>query len=246
MYNYTGFIFVILLGTAVFLLSYGKGQAGYEDNKLEFVSPEELGGQMKPTPGEADHDHENDEHRPVPLKPPHADQPENSAVQEIIASEEDFKIASYKLGSGDKVKISVFGEQELSDTYLVNEEGFISLPLIGDIKVKGKTIQHVKKVIEAKLSEGYLVDPSIAMEVAEFRPIYVMGEVRTPGKYSFVTDMTVRNAVAIAGGFTYRANQDNVRILRELNKHSVYRIEGVDPDMKIEPGDTVLIKERFF
>lgn len=248
MFNYSGIIFITVLGAAILLLSYGKGIAGYEKNMLEFVSPSELGAPANPqahaTSDLCMHQPEACEaknNEPVDLAPDVQSEPTY-----IPAKAEDFKIASYKLGNGDKIKVTIFGEQELSGTYLVNEEGFLSMPLIGDIEVKGQTIQDVKNTIIARLSDGYLVDPSVAIEVAEFRPIYVMGEVNAPGKYSFITDMTVRNAVAIAGGFTYRANQKSVRILRELNKHSVYRIEGVDPDMKIEPGDTVLIKERFF
>lgn len=247
MFNYSGILFIIMLSAAVFLLSYGKGMAGYEKDMIEFVSPSELGAtqdlpaHQKEMPV-CDHTSKACEHH----KPVDLTSGAPAIIEKQVVAADEFKVASYKLGSGDKIKITIFEEKDLSDTYLVNEEGFISMPLVGDVKVKGLTIQDVKKEVEARLANGYLIDPSVAIEVASFRPIYVMGEVNSPGQYSFVTDMTVRNAVAIAGGFTYRANQKSVRILRELNKHSVYRIEGVEPDMKIEPGDTVLIKERFF
>ncbi|MFP4313761.1 MAG: polysaccharide biosynthesis/export family protein [Alphaproteobacteria bacterium] len=156
------------------------------------------------------------------------------------------RIARYQLGKGDKIKVTVFGENDLSGTFLINEEGYVSLPLIGEFAVSGLTVQDVKGIIDDKLSDGYLVDPSIAIEVAEFRPIYVMGEVSSPGEYDFRTDMTVRNAVAMAGGFTYRAKQDNVKILRETSKNVIFEIQGVGPDVRIAPGDTIMIKERFF
>ena len=154
--------------------------------------------------------------------------------------------ASYKLGSGDKVKITVFGEEDLSGTYLVNEEGYIFMPLIGEISAQGLTIENVSNDIRNKLLDGYLKDPSIALEIASFRPIYVMGEVREPGSYNFVTDMSIRNAVAIAGGFTYRANQKKIEILRETAQDETVRYEDLAPDQKIEPGDIIIIKERFF
>lgn len=234
-----------MLGLSLLLLSYDKGVAGPEDSMLEFVHPEELVTSVEQKHGQCmQHGQCRHDHEPLPLKADevNAKLPLHAMGQPAPQN----KMASYKLGNGDKIKISVFGEKELSDTYLVNEEGYISVPLVGDIDVKGHTIQGVRDILVKRLSDGYLVDPSVAIEVAEFRPIYIMGEVRDPGRYSFSTDMTVRNAVALAGGFTYRAKQDSFRILRDQNKNTVYQIEGVKPDTKIEPGDTILVKERFF
>lgn len=253
-------------------LSFGKGMANYEKNMLEFVSPAELGAtpvnKQNNNPQEKPCKKHNKNcdvlSKPLELKaldtitePKALKKAKHQTHQQGLAIPHmtpppsplpttDKIMASYRLGSGDKIKITVFDEKELSGTYLVNEEGFISFPLIGSVHVLDKTIQDVKIIMNEKLSDGYLIDPSIAIEVEEFRPIYVMGEVRNPGKFAFMTDMTVRNAVAIAGGFTYRAKQDSVRILRGMNKNSIHEIEGVKPDSKIKPGDTILIKERFF
>lgn len=168
-------------------------------------------------------------------------------VEEIVLIEKNkTPRASYLLGGGDTLTIRVFGEKDLSGEYLINEEGFIFMPLIGEIDAKGKTIEQVADTIEVKLKDGFLRDPSVGIEIANFRPIYVMGEVRNPGSYNFVTDMTIRNAAAIAGGFTYRANQKEMHILREGMDEKTIRIEDVPPDQKIAPGDIILVKERFF
>ena len=153
--------------------------------------------------------------------------------------------STYKLGAGDKIKITVFGEKDLSRTYAVNEKGFISMPLIGDIRVGGVTVSEVNKILTDAFSQGYLKDPSIAIEISKFRPVYIMGEVRNPGSYEYVSAMTVLNAVAIAGGYTYRADQDDIEILRTENGASkLYEHNTGNPE--VMPGDIILIKERFF
>jgi protein involved in polysaccharide export with SLBB domain len=154
-------------------------------------------------------------------------------------------MGGYKLGAGDKLKITVFGESDLSGTFAVNEEGYISMPLIGNIHVGEKTPGQVGDTITARLADGYLVEPSVAIEVAEYRPVYIMGEVRMPGSYPFVADMTVRNAVAIAGGFTYRANEKSMTVLRQDNQNSSRKTE-LGPDDNVQPGDIITIRERFF
>lgn len=273
MFNYKNAVFILMISIGFVSLSCDKAMASYEKNMLEFVSPAELGVSPENEKKKTDLKKTCEENdiackvtaKPLELSKPvknmlppkalqkveqKAQKPDSSMptlVKQLSPPQTEKNImASYKLGSGDKIKITVFDERELSNIYLVNEEGFISVPLIGAVHVLNKTIQDVKIIMHEKLSDGYLIDPSIAIEVDEFRPIYVMGEVRNPGKFAFMTDMTVRNAVAIAGGFTYRAKQDSVRILRGINKNSIHEIEGVKPDSKIKPGDTILIKERFF
>lgn len=181
---------------------------------------------------------------PLALEPDAAGQVAAIAPVEAGVFHEDL-MSSYALGAGDKLKITVFGEADLSGTFLVNEEGFISMPLIGGIKAKGMTITAVRNDITEKLADGYLVNPSVAIEVAEFRPVYVMGEVKLPGSYSFVADMSVRNAVAIAGGFTYRANQKSITVMRQDDQGQSYKTE-LGPDDKMLPGDIITIRERFF
>lgn len=251
------------------LLMVSQGVAGYEHDKLEILSPAALFSDNKKQDSLSS---EEAERLPVPLHPEKdavivdgAAVAKNSSVSAPVSTiadsapehrseQPDFShgqigqstvMASYLLGSGDKIKVTVFGEPDLSSTYLVNEEGFISMPLIGEVDVKDKTIFSVKDMIVLRLQDGYLKHPSVAMEVAEFRPIYIMGEIRSPGRYNFVTDMTIRNAVAIAGGFTYRANERRITITRGKNGTEDVKIE-LGPDDKVHPGDIILVKERFF
>lgn len=151
----------------------------------------------------------------------------------------------YILGSGDKLKITVFGEDKLSGNFTVNEAGQISYPLIGEVDVKNLNVPEVKEKMTGLLRQGYLKDPNIAVEVLEFRPFYITGEVRSPGSYSYVTDMSVMNAVILAGGFTFRAKQDEVEILRNTASGTLM-LKDVETDQKIVPGDIILVKERFF
>ncbi len=229
---------IFFLAFALFV-AQGQGVAGYGDNRLEIISPDDLeqSHAIKPKKDEA----------PLLLHEEHIpyvqvrDTPHVTPLVRAVPQ----NMASYLLGSGDKVKITVFGEASLSDTYLVNEEGFISMPLIGEVSVKGKTIFAAKAIIVSQLKDGYLNQPSVSIEVAEFRPIYIMGEIKLPGSYNFVTDMNIRNAVAIAGGFTYRANDDKIVVTRENESGDKYQIK-LKPEDRVHPGDIILVKERFF
>lgn len=216
---------VVALGGFIFSTPpYSHSYADYGGNKLEFVSPESLAEQAEP---------------PMDI---HAVYPPPSAVNYVPDSS---SAASYKLGSGDKIKVTIYGEPNLSGTYRVNEEGYISFPLVDEVKVKDFTIIEVRHSLHSKLSDGFLIDPNIAIEVAEFRPIYVMGEINNPGSYDFRTDMSVRNAVAIAGGFTYRADKKKIKVTRQLEDDEKIHIV-LSKDDKIHPGDVILVKERFF
>ncbi len=119
----------------------------------------------------------------------------------------------------------------------------ISVPLIGQVKVAGMTLRQAEELLVMALSNGYIVDPSVAIEIAEFRPFYIMGEVRRPGSYNFIDGMNVLNAVAISGGFTYRANTKNIEVIRsgaDGNAMVIY------PTSQVMPGDIIRVKERFF
>tara|TARA_B100000085_G_scaffold247292_1_gene241569 strand:- start:135 stop:890 length:756 start_codon:yes stop_codon:yes gene_type:complete len=245
--------FIIALLGAIFLLAsfYGHSYAGYEDHGLEIISPEELKRDLAADavaePGAESF--KNHEKTAPSTAPSDVRAPLNvhavNGTKAIVSDEKSTQNASYKLGSGDKIKITVYGENDLSATYLVNEEGYISFPLINEIKVKNKTIFDVKDLLVAALSKGYLIDPSISIEVAEFRPIYVMGEIKSPGSYNFVADMSVRNAIALAGGFTYRVKQDDILITREIMGKGKQQIE-LGPDDRVLPGDVIQVEERFF
>lgn len=151
----------------------------------------------------------------------------------------------YQLGIGDSLKITVFGEDDLSNTFHVGSNGTIAFPLIGDVKVQGLTIQAVETLIKRKLSDGYLINPSISIEVAKYRPFYIMGEVRAPGSYNYINGITALKAVALAGGFTYRANKKQIEILRTKKSDSEL-YQKVPVTTTISPGDIILVKERFF
>ncbi len=150
----------------------------------------------------------------------------------------------YRLGGGDKVRITVFEQESLTNTYSVDQSGYIAFPLVGAIAARGHTAQQIEGQIAARLRDGYLRDPDVSVEVDRYRPIFVMGEVGASGQYSYVPGMTVYKAIAAAGGFTPRANQGNVDINRDINgKVLTGRVLTSDP---VLPGDTIYVRERLF
>ena len=150
----------------------------------------------------------------------------------------------YRLGPGDSVKISVYNQNKLSGTYKIDGSGNIDLPLIGVLKAKGRSVDGLRKHITDKLKQGYLVNPSVTVGITRFRPFYMMGEINQPGGYEYVDGITVLNAVAISGGFTYRADRDDIIIIRKQGGDR-RRLE-VSPDARVMPGDTIQVQERFF
>ena len=151
----------------------------------------------------------------------------------------------YKLGAGDKVRIIVFGESDLTGEFDVpGGVGTISFPLIGDVQAGGLTVGELQAEIEAKLKDGYLKDPRVSIEVLNYRPFYILGEVTKPGEYPYTNGLTVLNAVATANGFTYRADTRHVFIKRANDP--VEHEYPLTSDIPVAPGDTIRIKERFF
>lgn len=150
----------------------------------------------------------------------------------------------YRLGAGDRIRVTVFEQAELTNTYAVDQSGYIAFPLVGAIAARGHSAQEIEGQIAAKLRQGYLRDPDVSVEVDRYRPIFVMGEVGAAGQYSYVPGMTVYKAIAVAGGFSPRANQANVDITRDINgKVLTGRVLTSDP---LLPGDTVYVRERLF
>jgi polysaccharide export outer membrane protein len=147
----------------------------------------------------------------------------------------------YTLGSGDRLKITVFGESDLSGEFQVDGSGHISFPLIGEVMARGITMRQLEQRLVDKLNDGYLVDPRISLEVLNYRPFYILGEVKNPGKYEYVSGITLHNAVAMAGGYTYRARQNRAEIVRADTP-----IDTADHATLILPGDVITIPERFF
>ena len=151
---------------------------------------------------------------------------------------------AYKLDTGDKVKVIVYGEDDLSGEFDVDGSGFVRLPLIGQVRAAGLSLKEFEIAIEAKLSQGYLVNPKVSVGVSNYRPFTILGEVNKPGEYPFENGMTVLNAVALGGGYTYRADKDNVYIRHKGAKNEVKM--PADDTTSVYPGDTVRVDERIF
>lgn len=150
----------------------------------------------------------------------------------------------YRLDTGDQLRIIVFGEEELSGEFVVDSSGGVSLPLIGQVDAEGLTLREFEGAVRQALQAGYLNDPRVNAEVLNFRPYYILGEVQEPGEYPYNSGLTVMNAVATAGGFTYRANTRVVYIKRA---GSTRELEfTLTPETTVNPGDTVRVAERFF
>ncbi len=150
----------------------------------------------------------------------------------------------YTLDSGDRVRVTVFGETDLTNSYSVDKAGFIAFPLIGSVEARGRTPQELEAQLAGKLRQGFLRNPDVSVEIERYRPFFIMGEVSQGGQYSYVPGMTVQNAIAIAGGFSPRALQDNADITRQVNGNVLNgRVPLSDP---ILPGDTIYVRERLF
>ncbi|MEQ8738306.1 MAG: polysaccharide biosynthesis/export family protein, partial [Hoeflea sp.] len=149
-------------------------------------------------------------------------------------------IQPYRLDSGDRLRITVFEQPGLTGTFAIDQSGYIAYPLIGSVAARGRTLQELEGSIAASLRQGYLRDPDVTIEIDRYRSFFVMGEVGQAGQYSYVPGMTVQNAIAIAGGFSQRANQRNVDITRKINGEIMTgRVSISDP---ILAGDTIYVR----
>jgi len=152
--------------------------------------------------------------------------------------------APYQLDSGDQVRVTVFGQSDLSRVYPIDAAGTVSMPLIGAVRARGRTPGQLETTIATALAARYLRNPDVSVEVQSYRPFFILGEVQRAGQYPYVAEMTVSNAVAIAGGYTYRADQGPVTVTRKIA--GVLYKGLATPDQAIMPGDTVTVHERFF
>ena len=150
----------------------------------------------------------------------------------------------YTLDSGDRLRIVVFGQDGLSNSYVVDASGYIDMPLIGSVQARGATTDELSGRIGAKLRQGYVNDPHVAVEIEAYRPFFILGEVAQPGQYPYVADMTVETAVAIAGGFGPRAFRRTVTITRVIDGQQLRMTVPVTYPLR--PGDTVNVQERWF
>lgn len=154
------------------------------------------------------------------------------------------EVPAYRLGAADKLRITVFGEEALSGEFVVNGSGQISMPLIGEVQATGLTLPQFQERVAATLADGYINEPRVSAEVLNYRPFYILGEVKKPGEYPYTAGLTVVNAVATAEGFTYRADTRRVYIKRADS--SGEQAFPLTTAIQVAPGDTVRIGERFF
>jgi polysaccharide export outer membrane protein len=162
-----------------------------------------------------------------------------SAVSAATAS-----LPVYTLDSGDRLRIVVFGQEGLTNSYAVDASGHISMPLIGSVMARGLTTDELQSRIAAKLRDGFIREPHVAVEIEAYRPFFILGEVTQPGQYPYVANMTAETAVAIAGGFTPRARRQSVIINRTVNGVPVRM--SVPLTYELRPGDTINVQERWF
>lgn len=152
--------------------------------------------------------------------------------------------AGYRVGSGDTLNIRVYGQEELTGDYRVDGAGNISMPLVGSVRVAKLTAPQISKTIEHRLSQKYLRDPSVSVQVAATRPFFVVGEVRSPGAFPYIPGLTVQEAIALSGGYTPRAHQGPVLVTRRSSSGS----QSIDLPVlaPLYPGDVIYVKERWF
>jgi polysaccharide export outer membrane protein len=150
----------------------------------------------------------------------------------------------YLLDTGDRVRVFVYGQPNLSRVYAIDGNGFIAMPLIGSVMARGLTTYDLSSQIARLLRTQYLRDPVVTAEITAYRPFYILGEVRNAGQYAYVPGMTVQSAVATAGGFGPRAYQKTVKLGRLVD--GAHREIDVPPTYRVRPGDTIVVEERFF
>jgi polysaccharide export outer membrane protein len=151
---------------------------------------------------------------------------------------------AYRLDAGDRLRVVVFGQEGLTNSYSVDVAGVITMPLIGSVPARGCTPAELAAAITSRLQNGFIREPYVAVEIEAYRPFFILGEVAAPGQYPFVPNMTAESAIAIAGGFTPRAKRSVVTITR-VNQMGQTRIVA-SPNAPLSPGDTVTIGERWF
>lgn len=151
---------------------------------------------------------------------------------------------SYTLDSGDKLRVVVFGQDGITNSYMVDAGGNISLPLIGTVPARGYSTQQLSRMIAERLKQGYVREPHVSVDVESYRPFFILGEVTNPGQYPYVPNMTAETAIAIAGGFAPRAQKGKVEISRNMPGQ---QFKGdVPTSFALKPGDTIVVKERWF
>lgn len=166
------------------------------------------------------------------------------APGQTILATDDASVPEYTLGPGDKLRVIVFGEEALTGEFVVGDAGRVALPLIGEVQAAGNTIVQFQGIVESRLRDGFINEPRVSIEVQNYRPFYILGEVGKPGEYPFTNQLNVLNAVATAGGFTYRADTRRV-FIRRANEEKETEVP-LTSITAVAPGDTIRIAERIF
>lgn len=177
---------------------------------------------------------------PLPPPPPLAITPGPPGAPGVPAN----PYGVYRLDSGDRLRVIVFGQDNLSRVYSVDTSGNVSMPLIGTVRARGLSTVQLGIDIEAELRRKYIKDPKVSVEIDAYRPFFILGEVRRPGGYPYVNAMTVEGAVAIAEGYTERAKKRVMRLTRKFG--GLMSTVMVPPDYPVQPGDTIYVLERIF
>ena len=166
------------------------------------------------------------------------------AFSSVLSAAEPMSLSRYELGSGDKISISVYGEEDMTKELILSDAGTISYPFLGEFRAKGLTVGQLEQHITKKLKEGYFIDPRVSVAIVEYRKFFVSGEVKSPGGFQFEPGLTLEKAIALAGGFTQRASKRDIMVTREENGRPVERKLSLNDS--VFPGDIVVISESFF
>lgn len=151
----------------------------------------------------------------------------------------------YVLAPGDKLRITVYSEAALTGEYAINSAGNVAFPLIGDVLARNSTVEDLAAAITARLSNGYVKDPRVSVEILNYRPYYILGEVNKPGEYPYAVNLTIEQAAAAASGYSYRANK-RYAFVRRANEAQEYSVDLRGRPVYVLPGDTIRIGERYF
>jgi polysaccharide export outer membrane protein len=155
------------------------------------------------------------------------------------------RTSDYRLGAGDRMRIIVYGQEKLTGEYVLDGAGVLAFPLIGQVQANGMTPAQLEQAIVSRLNPDYLRNPSVSVEVMTRRPFYIIGEVKNPGSYPYVSGMMVINAIALAGGFTYRARESSFYIKRSGAAGDATRVTATQ-ETPVQPGDVIMVRERYF
>lgn len=150
----------------------------------------------------------------------------------------------YEMGPGDRISVTVFGEDNITGEYDIDPQGTVSLPLAGRMTAKDMTPQQFETALRNRLGHGLVTNPQVAVSVVKYRPFYILGEVKNPGAYPYYSGATVLNAVALAGGYTYRASTTDISVVRPESKDRDPQLAS--EEAYLEPGDIVIVPLRWF